>query len=182
MIELMLQAERTLAMGLTEQAERLYRRALEQDARNAIAIVGLARVALARDDDRSAYDLAVEALRIDPENAAALRLEARLSEVLAARGEPVHRESFAVEAVAAARRRAEREVEDAARKAPRPAPGKPDYAPAPGTRFAAIVEAERQRGQGESQPRPPDERRETAAPATGSGTTRRRFLRRLLGR
>ena len=182
MIELLLQAERTLAMGLTEQAERLYRRALEQDPRNAIAVVGLARVALARDEDRSAYDLAVESLRIDPQNAAALRLEARLSEVLAARGEPVQRESFAVEAVATARRRAERELEDAARKAPRPEPGKPDYAPTPGTRFAAIVEAERQGGRGESRPRSADEQRETQAPATGTGTSRRRLLRRLLGR
>ncbi|MDQ3870499.1 MAG: tetratricopeptide repeat protein, partial [Chloroflexota bacterium] len=101
MIELLLQAERTLSMGLTDQAERLYRRALEQDPRNAIALVGLARVALARDDDRAAYDLAVEALRLDPENGAALRMEARLSEVLAARGVPVQRERFAVEAVAA---------------------------------------------------------------------------------
>ena len=54
-------------------------------------MVGLARVALERDDDRLAYGHACAALDIDRENAAALRLEARLSEVLATRGEPVER-------------------------------------------------------------------------------------------
>ena len=86
MIEALLQAERLLAHGMVDQAERVYSSALEQDPRNAIAVVGLARVALERGDDQLAYDRAREALEIDPQNAAALRLEARLAEVFAERG------------------------------------------------------------------------------------------------
>jgi tetratricopeptide (TPR) repeat protein len=89
MIELLLQAERTLAMGLLDQAERLYRRAIEADPRNAIAIVGLARVAVERGDDGEAHRQATRALRIDPENAAASRMIARLEEVAAAGGAPI---------------------------------------------------------------------------------------------
>lgn len=85
MIEALLQAERLLIHGRVDEAEQIYRSATEQDPNNAIAVVGLARVALERDDDQRAYDLARSALAIDPHNAAALRLEARLGEVLAAR-------------------------------------------------------------------------------------------------
>jgi len=94
MIELMLQAERALLVGMVDQAERLYQTAATNDPRNAIAVVGLARIALERNDDRAAYDLSRRALAIDPENAAALRLEARLSEVLTHRGEGVERPAF----------------------------------------------------------------------------------------
>jgi len=87
MIELLLQAERALSVGLVDQAERLYRQAAEVDPRNSIAVVGLARVALERADDREAYRQARRALAIDPENAAASRLVARLDEVFAHRGE-----------------------------------------------------------------------------------------------
>lgn len=87
MIELLLQAERALAVGLLDQAEQLYRQAIERDPRNGIAVVGLARVALERGAERTAYELACEALAIDPENAAAQRLGARLVEVMAYRGE-----------------------------------------------------------------------------------------------
>ena len=87
MIELILQAERALSVGQLEQAERLYRQAAEADPRNSIAIVGLARVALDRGDDRGAYTLARQALDIDPENAAAQRLADRLDEVMRFRGE-----------------------------------------------------------------------------------------------
>lgn len=87
MIELMLQAERALAMGLTDQAERLYWQAVEADRRNAIAVVGLARVAIERGDNRLAYTFAQGALAIDPENDAARRLTQRLTEVIAHRGE-----------------------------------------------------------------------------------------------
>ena len=87
MIEIILQAERALSVGQLEQAERLYRQAAVLDPRNSIAVVGLARVALDRGDDRGAYILARQALVIDPENAAAQRLADRLDEVMRFRGE-----------------------------------------------------------------------------------------------
>jgi Tfp pilus assembly protein PilF len=89
MIELLLQAERSLAVGLLDQAEHLYRQAIERDPQNSIAVVGLARVALERHDDRTAYELGRRALAIDEENAAAQRLVARLEEVMRYRGESV---------------------------------------------------------------------------------------------
>jgi thioredoxin-like negative regulator of GroEL len=96
LIEALLQAERLLVHGLVDQAEDLFRRSAEQDPRNAIAVVGLARVAIERGDDHLAYRRACDALRIDPENDAALRLEARLSEILATRGEPVERPEWLI--------------------------------------------------------------------------------------
>jgi hypothetical protein len=90
-IERLLEAERDLAMGLVDPAEGIYRALAETDPRNAVAVVGLARCALERGDERGAYALVVRALAIDPDDAAGLRLEARLSEVLAVRGEPVAR-------------------------------------------------------------------------------------------
>jgi tetratricopeptide (TPR) repeat protein len=89
MIEILLQAERALSVGLLDQAERLYRQAAASDPRNSIAVVGLARVTLERDDALGAYLLARRALGIDPENEAARRLAVRLEEVLRTRGEPV---------------------------------------------------------------------------------------------
>ena len=94
MIELLLQAERLLVHGMVDQAESIYLRAIEQDPQNAIAVVGLARVALERGDDRLAYEQACAALEIDRQNVAALRLEARLSEVFATRGEPFERPAW----------------------------------------------------------------------------------------
>ena len=87
MIEILLEAEGALTMGLLDQAERLYRQAVDADPRNGIAVVGLARVALERGDDRRALQLAWRALAIDPENDVAVRLAARLEEVLTTRGE-----------------------------------------------------------------------------------------------
>jgi len=84
-IEILLEAERALTVGLTDRAEKLYRQAIENDPRNSIAVVGLARVALERADDIGALDLARRALGIDPENDAARRMVARLEEVLARR-------------------------------------------------------------------------------------------------
>ncbi|HXR27284.1 MAG TPA: hypothetical protein VN771_05425 [Candidatus Baltobacteraceae bacterium] len=140
MIEILLQAERELTMDRLDQAERLYWQAIEADPRNAIAVVGLARVAIERADDRTAYAFAVQALGIDPEDAVALRLEARLAEVMAARGEPVHRPAFVVAAseVAAARTRARLEAAEASVAPPTvgpdpTGPGEPGLPPAPGT-------------------------------------------------
>lgn len=87
MIELLLGAERALAAGLVDQAERLYRQAADGDPRNSIAVVGLARVALERGDEPEAWRQARRALGIDPENVAAQRLASRLEEVWAYRGE-----------------------------------------------------------------------------------------------
>jgi thioredoxin-like negative regulator of GroEL len=89
MIELLLQAERALSVGLVDQAERLYRQVADADPRNSIAVVGLARVALERADDAEAWRQAKRALAIDPENVAAQRLVGRLEEVFATRGEPL---------------------------------------------------------------------------------------------
>jgi tetratricopeptide (TPR) repeat protein len=87
MIEALLQAERLLVHGQVDQAEQIYANAVAQDPRNAIAVVGLARVALERGNEQAAYARAREALAIDPQNAAAQRLEARLAEVFAARAQ-----------------------------------------------------------------------------------------------
>jgi predicted Zn-dependent protease len=87
MIELLLQADRLLTVDLVDQAESTYRRVADQDPNNAIAVVGLARCALARGNDRDAYALAARALLIDPENDMARRMEARMAEVLTYRGE-----------------------------------------------------------------------------------------------
>jgi len=87
MIEILLQAERALSVGLVDQAERLYRQAAVADPRNSIAVVGLARVALERADEPEAWRQARRAITIDPENVAAQRLADRLEEVWAYRGE-----------------------------------------------------------------------------------------------
>jgi hypothetical protein len=90
-IELLLQADRLLNVDMVDQAEAIYRRVAEQDPRNAIAVVGLGQCALARGDEREGYRLMSRALTIDPDNDMARRLEARLAETLAAKGEGVER-------------------------------------------------------------------------------------------
>jgi thioredoxin-like negative regulator of GroEL len=87
MIEQLIEAERLLGHGLIDRADRLYRQIAAADPRNAIAVVGLARVALERGDDRTAYVEARRALEIDPEDQAAQHLVMRLAEVMTARGE-----------------------------------------------------------------------------------------------
>lgn len=89
MIELLLEAERARSSGQIERAEQLYRQVAQADPHNAIAVVGLALLALDRGDDLGAYLLARRALTIDPEDEAARRLAARLEGGLAARGTPV---------------------------------------------------------------------------------------------
>jgi tetratricopeptide (TPR) repeat protein len=73
-IELLLAADRLLAEGSPGQAGRLYAQVADADPRNAIAVVGLARVARAHGDEAAALDYARRALAIDPEDVAALRL------------------------------------------------------------------------------------------------------------
>jgi tetratricopeptide (TPR) repeat protein len=80
-IELLLDAENALALGLLDSAERTYRTVLDADPRNGIAAVGLSRVALERGDDAGALALAQAALEIDPDNATARRMIDRLEEV-----------------------------------------------------------------------------------------------------
>ncbi len=89
MIEVLLEAERALSHGLVDRAEQLYRQVAERDPRSSIALVGLARVALERDDALGAYLHARKAQAVDPENPAANHLVMRMSEVLAGRGEAV---------------------------------------------------------------------------------------------
>ena len=127
MMERLLEADRNLDVGLVDRAETIFRQLAEADPRNAVAVVGLARCALERGDERAAYELAVRALAIDPEDAVALRMEARLSEILAARGRPVERPAFVVE--------------------PRPVPG-PVAPMADGTRATVPAGAGRSRGRG----------------------------------
>ena len=86
MIELLLEAERAMAVGMLDQAERLYRQVADSDPRNSIAVVGLARIALERGDEDGALALGARALGIDPDNVAARRLVDRLVEVRAHRG------------------------------------------------------------------------------------------------
>lgn len=74
MIERLLAAERALADGQLDQAERLFAQVADADERNAIAVVGLAEVARARGDEAVATELLARALAIDPEEAAAARL------------------------------------------------------------------------------------------------------------
>ena len=96
MIEPLLEAERALTVGALDRAERLYQGVADADPRNAIAVVGLARVAIERGDDHTAYGFARRALDIDPENPAAIGLESRLTEMIVARREPSPREAAGV--------------------------------------------------------------------------------------
>jgi len=94
-IEQILQADRYLQVDQIDRARDIYGRVVDMDPGNAIAVVGLARCALAEGDDQRAYELASEALEIDPENDMARRMEARLSEILTSRGESVERPAAA---------------------------------------------------------------------------------------
>lgn len=89
MIEILLQAESALSFGLLDRAETLYRQVAAADPRNAMALVGLARVALERGDEATALSEGRRALAIDAENVAARRLVERLEEVRWFRGEAV---------------------------------------------------------------------------------------------
>jgi Flp pilus assembly protein TadD len=86
-IELMLEAERAMGIGLLDNAERLYRQVVAIDPKNSIAITGLARVALERGDQRGAYTFARQALALDPDNPMASHLSQRMAEQMRNRGE-----------------------------------------------------------------------------------------------
>ena len=64
MIEQLLRAENALALGLLDQAEKLYEQTLAHDPANAIALVGLSRVALERGDERASLGFARRAVSI----------------------------------------------------------------------------------------------------------------------
>ncbi|MGD0861989.1 MAG: tetratricopeptide repeat protein [Candidatus Limnocylindrales bacterium] len=74
MFEVLLQADRALASGALDQAERSYWQLVELDPTNAIAIAGLARVSLERGDKRLARTFAERALGLDPDSVAAKRI------------------------------------------------------------------------------------------------------------
>ena len=78
MIERLLAAERALAGAELDTADRLFRQVVDADPRNAIAVVGLARVAEARGERATARALVERALEIDPEEALARRLRTSL--------------------------------------------------------------------------------------------------------
>ena len=95
MIELLLAADELLAAGDLDHAERIFRQVADADPRNAIAVVGLARVAEARGRLEEAHELVTRALALDPEDVTALRLlasaiaaPAALAEDLAAEAAP----------------------------------------------------------------------------------------------
>jgi len=85
MIELLLVAEQLFDDGAYDRAELLFTQVAQADPRNAIAVAGLARVALARGDHEKAFSEARRALAIDPEEAAAQRL---IDELIADAMEP----------------------------------------------------------------------------------------------
>ena len=74
MIERLLAAEGALARDELDHAQRLFDQVVEADPRNAIAVVGLARVLARRGDTDAARELVAHALAIDPDEAAARRL------------------------------------------------------------------------------------------------------------
>jgi tetratricopeptide (TPR) repeat protein len=126
MIELMLEAERALAVGLLDQAERHYAAVVAADPHNAIAVVGLARVALERGDQAAVYRLARRALALDPDNPAASHLARRMAEQFTLRGEPIPDEDVGPAAT--------RPTEVPAATAPAPPPSNSDSTSAASTR------------------------------------------------
>ena len=97
MIERLLAAESALVRGELDAAERQFSLVADADPRNAIAVVGLARIAVRRDDRGAARVLVKRALEIDPDEAAAARLLAELdrSEVAAPEASVTPREGAA---------------------------------------------------------------------------------------
>jgi tetratricopeptide (TPR) repeat protein len=178
-IEALLQAERLLVHGMVDQAEQIYQRTLDGDPQNAIALVGLARVALERGDDRAAYRRACDALEIDRRNPAALRLEARLSEVLSARGEAVERPQWLAASTPAA------PPSEPAGEPPQPAASAPVGRESEQAVLARNPSMADHRRMQQSPPRDDAPRRDPAISQPAPAKPRRRrprgILRRLLG-
>ena len=172
MIEQILQADRMLQVDQVEQARDMYQRVVDLDPGNAIAVVGLAQCALADGDDAEAYRLASRALEIDPQNDMARRMEARLSEIMATRGEGVERPEAAHTAPAQAMRPVVTETT-------------PVSGADTGTPTATSEDTETPAADGGSTPRQANAPA-TPAPATPSPTTRpamrKSLFDRLLGR
>jgi tetratricopeptide (TPR) repeat protein len=74
MFELLLQADKAIAGGFLDQAEKTYWQLIELDPTNAIAVAGLARISMERGDERMAKNFAERALGIDPDSILARRL------------------------------------------------------------------------------------------------------------
>ena len=74
MFELLLQADRALAEGQLDRAEKTYWQLIELDPTNAIALAGLSRINLDRGDQRLARTLAERALGMDPDSFVARRV------------------------------------------------------------------------------------------------------------
>ena len=74
MFELLLQADEALAQGSLDEAAQLYSQLLALDPANAIAMAGLARIALERGDTEQARILSEKALAMDPHAAFAARV------------------------------------------------------------------------------------------------------------
>jgi len=83
--EKQIQADRLLTYGLLDHAEKLYEEVLAVEPDNVEAAFGLARVALERGDEQLAYERVKRAVKIKPNFDDAVRLEKRLSEIIAAR-------------------------------------------------------------------------------------------------
>jgi thioredoxin-like negative regulator of GroEL len=88
MIERLLAAEGALERDELDHAQRLFGQVAEADPRNAIAVVGLARVLARRGDTDAARELVAHALDIDPDEAAARRLLEELNLERTAEPEP----------------------------------------------------------------------------------------------
>ena len=76
MFELLLKADEALGQGRLDDAEKGYERVLDIEPTNAMAVAGLARVALERDDIETASILADRALALDPQNKIAAQVAA----------------------------------------------------------------------------------------------------------
>jgi len=169
MMEMLVEAERYLSHGLLDHAERLFRQVADADPKSSIAAVGLARVALERGDDATAYAFARRGVAIDPENPAAHHLVLRLEEVAGGRGESLP--SDAEIALITGRSEAANAARPTGSGAP-PAPEQRGSASAPAD---ALGQADR------GSDGPPPRARRAGAPARRPGLLGRLFDRRRRG-